>query len=316
MREDECILVRGMMLGDFQAKLAQKLKLEYQYYSQLHVSNSSSVKEISTCIAYVSWALFSGCRPWSNRKIKVKNVSVLVTPSTVAARNKGETLANLQQGETHAIKIVFKQSKSDRKFDDLLVAAEPWEETSIEVIHTYCADARWAPRGDDDLLFPGINHDGYGMRTYIKSLMTHVAFSCSITSEIKMPILRKLFANQLLSDSLDEFYEKRFRHPKSKRGCIAAKKACSAALTRCMKEVSSRLGHRKYEATNMASYLDPLILVDYAHACGFHRNTMDSYKYLTRTMKAAAGHPWMSDSDEDSDHYPKAEDESSSDDEG
>jgi len=43
---------------------------------------------------------------------------------------------------------------------------------------------------------------------------------------------------------------------------------------------------------------------------------MDSYKYLTRTMKAAAGHPWMSDSDEDSDHYPKAEDESSSDDEG
>ena len=309
--EDECDLVRALMAGGFHDQLAQKLQVEYDRHARLDVANTPIVLNISSCIAYCGWALLTGGRPYSFKKIRVNNVKVLITPSTVAARNKGVTLANLGQGDTHAIQFEFPQSKTDIEYEDLLIAEKDWEKRVIEVIHIYCADQRWA-RGQNDLLFPGLEHS-YGLRTFIKNLMAEAAFSCSIGEEIKMPMLRKLFANQHLTDLLIDFFEKRFVHPHrgrpTKKGGSESKKVCSGALRRSLKEVSSRLGQHPFATEKLRSYVDPQILVEYAHACGFHRNSMAAYKYLTNTTEGANGHPWMSDSDEDADDYPKAEDE-------
>jgi len=320
--EDECVLVRAMIAGGFQDKLAQKLQMEYDRHAQLDVANTPIVLNISSCIAYCGWELLTGGRPFSYQKIRVNNVKVLITPSTVAARNRGVALANLDQGDTHAIQFEFPQTKTDIVYDKLLIAETDWEKRVIEVIHTYFGDQRWAPRGRNDLLFDA-PHDTYCMRTFIKNLMAQAAFSCSIGEEIKMPMLRKLMACQHLSDLLSEFFEEKFlrrgpgnRGSLSKKGSINARKACSAALSRGLKEVSERLGQKEHKKEKLRPYVDPQILVEYAHACGFHRNSMPAYKYLTNTTEGADGHPWMSDSDEDADDYPKAEDESSSDGEG
>ena len=316
--EDECVLVRAMIAGDFQEKLAEKLQVEYARHAQLDVANTPIVLNISSCIAYCGWELLTGGRPFSYQKIRVNNVKVLITPSTVAARNRSVALANLDQGDTHAIQFEFPQTKTDIPYDKLLIAETRWEERIIEVIHTYCGDQRWAPRGRNDLLFDACP-DSYGMRTFIKGLMAQAAFDCSIGVEIKLPMLRKLFACQHLSDLLSEVYERKFvaSHRTGgvtcKKGGLKTQVTCSAALTNSLKEVSSRLGHSEYEAQRLRSYVDPQILVEYAHACGFHRNSMSAYKYLTNTDqgtrgRVGEGHPWMSDSDEDADDYPKAED--------
>ena len=60
-------------------------------------------------------------------------------------------------------------------------------------------------------------------------------------------------------------------------------------------------------ARKMTPYLDPRLLVDFAHELGFHRFSLPS---VTAVIKRDGNdHPWLSDSDEDDADYKKAEDD-------
>ena len=57
----------------------------------------------------------------------------------------------------------------------------------------------------------------------------------------------------------------------------------------------------------LAAYIDPQLLVKFAHDHGYHRFSLSAGKAVIKLD--GADHPWLSDSDEDDDDYKKAEDD-------
>ncbi len=306
--EEECDLAMVLIAGDYQDKLVEKLTERYDFYSGPLIPDNYLVRQNLVVCAYIAWVAVAGCRPESYKLIKVDDVKVIISPAAPA--NRGEDMFELDDDDTHVVYVEYQQCKSRLLYEQPLSADKPWEEKSIELIHRFLGDARFS-RSADDLLF---NLSTYG-KCLAKEILTSTAILCGVGAELTLKGLRILFACTTAHDAFEDFIKtKRYHKDNNKRGIRPGSRGggrkCSYFLARTLKNVSIRLGHSfegGTEKLKLAPYLDPRLVVHFAHDMGFHRNTLSSLKYLTGASRGIE-HPWLSDSDEDDDDYKKAED--------
>ena len=308
MSKEDCDTVKALLNSGYYDKVTENLKKQYDAIPSS--ADGRLVKQVLSIIGYMAYALLSGCRPQSILKIKGEDLELLISNHPSDNLGEDELEEGLLQDGDSAICIKFDQSKTRKRFQELLIAEFPWEVTCIEIIHTVVSDDRLDLAADDLLFDVGATDKNelkhcYAYSRFAPTVFTMAALECSVSAEVNFMLIRKVYACSTLEIMLGEF--------DIGRGLKGSKnfiKTCSVYVKGCLKDVSKRLGHNPDEdwhARKLSPYIDPRPLVEFAHDHGYHRFTLPGVKYVIKIE--GADHPWLPDSDEDDDDYKKAEDD-------